>query len=39
MYSVLDGHALADLGVGPLPPWEASLRRLVRILVDGSETR
>lgn len=34
MYSVLDGEALVALGVGPLPAWEGSLRRLVRLLVD-----
>ncbi|MEI6701374.1 MAG: dTDP-4-dehydrorhamnose reductase [Actinomycetota bacterium] len=33
MYSVLDGEALIAAGVGPLPPWEESLDRLVRLLV------
>ncbi len=33
MYSVLDGEALTAAGVGPLPKWEESLDRLVRLLV------
>ncbi len=33
MYSVLDGDALLAAGVGPLPKWEDSLDRLVRLLV------
>ena len=32
MYSVLDGTRLAELGIGPLPPWDLAFRRLVRML-------
>lgn len=36
MYSVLDGQALCDVGVGPLPNWEEALDRLVRLLMEES---
>jgi len=38
MYSVLDGTALAATGIGPLPPWEEALDRLVHLLVAESST-